>query len=80
MAAGRSSETRSGSTWPFGLTVRSTPSKKSPNEQWRVTAYGQNITDERYITGGVPLVDVTETAGTQYNLPRMYGVEAAFTW
>jgi hypothetical protein len=25
-------------------------------------------------------VDVTETAGTIYNLPRTYGVEAAYTW
>jgi hypothetical protein len=26
------------------------------------------------------LVDVTETAGTIYNLPRTYGIEAAYTW
>ncbi|GHD08052.1 TonB-dependent receptor [Halioglobus japonicus] len=52
----------------------------SPEEQWRITAYGTNLTDERYVIGGVPLVDVLETAGKQYNLPRMYGIEAAFTW
>ena len=39
-----------------------------------------NITDDRYISGGTPLVDVTETAGTVYNQPRTYGVEAAYTW
>jgi iron complex outermembrane receptor protein len=52
----------------------------STDEKWRVTAYGNNLTDDRYITGGTPLVDVTETAGTVYNLPRTYGVEAAYTW
>ncbi|NND68300.1 MAG: TonB-dependent receptor [Halioglobus sp.] len=50
----------------------------SPDENIRVTAYGNNLTDERYITGGTPLVDVTETAGTIYNLPRTYGIEAAY--
>ena len=52
----------------------------SPDMNWRVTAYGYNLADERYITGGTPLVDVTETAGTVYNPPRTYGVEAAYTW
>ena len=52
----------------------------SPEMNWRVTAYGNNLTDDRYITGGTPLVDVTETAGTIYNLPRTYGIEAAYTW
>lgn len=52
----------------------------SPEMAWRVTAYGNNLTDDRYVTGGTPLVDVTETAGTIYNLPRTYGIEAAYTW
>lgn len=52
----------------------------SPDMEWRVTAYGQNLTDNRYVTGGTPLVDVTSTAGTIYNLPRTYGIEAAYTW
>jgi len=52
----------------------------SPELAWRVTAYGNNLTDDRYITGGTPLVDVTETAGTIYNQPRTYGIEAAYTW
>lgn len=52
----------------------------SPESVWRVTAYGNNLTDERYISGGTPLVDVTATAGTTYNLPRTYGVEAAYSW
>tara|TARA_B110000503_G_scaffold6881_1_gene9333 strand:+ start:896 stop:3436 length:2541 start_codon:yes stop_codon:yes gene_type:complete len=52
----------------------------SPDMVWRVTAYGNNLTDDRYITGGTPLVDVTATAGTIYNQPRTYGLEAAYTW
>jgi iron complex outermembrane recepter protein len=52
----------------------------SPDMVWRVSAFGNNITDERYVTGGTPLVDVTETAGTIYNQPRTYGIEAAYTW
>lgn len=52
----------------------------SPDMAWRVTAYGQNLTDDRYVSGGTPLVDVTSTAGVIYNLPRTYGLEAAYTW
>jgi iron complex outermembrane receptor protein len=52
----------------------------SPDMAWRVTAFGNNLNDERYVTGGTPLVDVTATAGTVYNQPRTYGVEAAYTW
>lgn len=53
---------------------------KSPEEDWRVTAYGSNLTDERYIIGGTPLVDVTETAGRIASDPRMYGVEVSYSW
>ncbi|MFK7976291.1 MAG: TonB-dependent receptor [Halioglobus sp.] len=52
----------------------------SPDENWRVTAYGNNLSDERFIIGGTPLVDVTETAGAVYNLPRTYGVELSYDW
>jgi len=52
----------------------------SPDMNWRVSAFGYNLTDDRYIFGGTPLVDVTETAGTVYNPPRTYGIEAAYTW
>ncbi len=52
----------------------------SPDMAWRVTAWGNNLTDDRYVTGGTPLVDVTSTAGTIYNQPRTYGIEAAYTW
>ncbi len=52
----------------------------SPDMNWRVSAFGNNLTDERFVVGGTPLVDVTETAGTIYNQPRTYGLEAAYTW
>lgn len=52
----------------------------SPDMAWRVSAYGDNLTDDRFVSGGTPLVDVTETAGTVYNPPRTYGLEAAYTW
>jgi len=52
----------------------------SPDRSWRVTAFGNNLTDERYSEGGTPLVDVTSTGGNVYNQPRTYGVEAAYTW
>lgn len=52
----------------------------APDMDWRVTAYGNNLTNERYITGGTPIVDLTSTAGTIYNHPRTYGVEASYTW
>ncbi len=60
--------------WSVRLTWMST------ENNWRVTLWGDNLTDERYITGGVPLVDVTETAGVIYNMPRTYGLEASFAW
>ena len=50
----------------------------SQDESLRVTAYGTNLTDETYIIGGTPLIDVTQTAGIQYNIPRMYGVEFSY--
>jgi iron complex outermembrane receptor protein len=52
----------------------------SPDMAWRVTAFGNNLSDDRYVEGGTPLVDVTATAGTIYNQPRTYGVEASYTW
>ncbi|WP_170287225.1 TonB-dependent receptor [Halioglobus maricola] len=52
----------------------------SRDENIRVTAFGNNLTDERYIVGGVPLVDVTQTAGVVYSAPRMYGLEASYSF
>jgi iron complex outermembrane receptor protein len=52
----------------------------SPDKAWSVAAYGTNLTNHRYIIGGTPLVDVTQTAGTVYNDPKMYGAELHFAW
>jgi iron complex outermembrane receptor protein len=52
----------------------------SPDKAWGAAAYATNLTDQRYITGGTPLVDVTQTAGTVYNEPRMYGFETHYSW
>jgi iron complex outermembrane receptor protein len=52
----------------------------SNDTNWRVTLWGSNLADDRYIEGGTPLVDTTETAGVIYNLPRTYGLEATFSW
>jgi hypothetical protein len=41
---------------------------------------GNNLTDKRYIKGVTPLVDVTQTAGVLYNLPRTCGAELAYSW
>jgi iron complex outermembrane receptor protein len=49
----------------------------SPDSAWRLIAFGRNLTDDRYIIGGTPLLD---TAATGYNQPRTYGLEAAYTW
>ncbi len=47
----------------------------SPEGFYRITAFGTNIENERYIVGGVPLTDLIETTGVVYSPPRMYGVE-----
>ena len=52
----------------------------SPDLAWRLTAFGRNLTDDRYVTGGTPLLDTTATAATVSNQPRTYGLEAAYTW
>ena len=52
----------------------------SPDMNWRVSAFGYNLSDDRYVIGGTPLVDNTATAATIYNTPRTYGIEAAYTW
>ena len=52
----------------------------SLDTDWRLSLFVNNLTDKRYIEGGTPLVDVTETAGVLYNLPRTYGAELAYNW
>lgn len=52
----------------------------SPDKAWSVAAYGANLANQRYIIGGTPLVDGTQTAGTVYNDPKMYGAELHYSW
>lgn len=52
----------------------------SPDKSWSLSAYGNNLSDQRYIIGGTPLVDVTQTAGVVYSDPRMYGIETHYSW
>jgi iron complex outermembrane receptor protein len=52
----------------------------SQSGDWRVTAWGNNLTDYDYKAGGQPLVSTTETISYEWNIPRTYGVELAYTW
>ena len=45
------------------------------NETWRLRLWGQNLTDERYISGGQFITDVMGTEAGIYNLPRTYGLD-----
>ncbi|MAY34998.1 MAG: TonB-dependent receptor [Spongiibacteraceae bacterium] len=45
---------------------------------WRVTAYGSNILDERYINSTVAVTDSIGTFNQGYGNPRVYGVDV--TW
>lgn len=52
----------------------------SPDKAWSVAAYGTNLGNHRYVIGGTPLVDNTETGGVVYNDPKMYGAELHYSW
>lgn len=52
----------------------------SPERDWRVSAWGYNLTDYDYQTAGIPLVGTTQTISYGWNEPRTYGVELAYTW
>ena len=52
----------------------------SPEGDWRVTAWGDNLTDYDYKAGGQPLIGTTQTLSYEWNIPRTYGVELAYTW
>lgn len=46
----------------------------SPGEQWRVTLYGTNLSDERYMTNGIQALEFLGTADAAYGKPREWGV------
>jgi iron complex outermembrane receptor protein len=52
----------------------------SPDLDWRVTAWGENLTDHDYKAGGNPLIGTTQTMSYDWNVPRTYGLEVAYTW
>jgi len=52
----------------------------SPSTDWRVTAWGDNLTDYDYKAGGNALIGTTQTMSYEWNIPRTYGVEVAYTW
>lgn len=54
--------------------------KRSHEGDWRVTAWGENLTNYNYKAGGNALISTTETVSYQWNIPRTYGVELAYTW
>ena len=53
---------------------------RSTNEAIRVTAYGNNLTDNQSAEGGNPLIGSTESRAVDWSAPRSYGVELAYTW
>jgi iron complex outermembrane receptor protein len=46
--------------------------------KWRVSLFGSNLTDERYIVSGIEALDSLGSADVTYGQPREYGVEAAW--
>lgn len=52
----------------------------SPNEGFSASAYANNLTDERYLIGGQPLVDTFGFGTAVYNPPRMIGAEFSYRW
>ncbi|MBO6751548.1 MULTISPECIES: TonB-dependent receptor [Spongiibacter] len=51
-----------------------------PDEQWRISAYVNNLKDDVYFGGGVALGDNLGTTTKAPLPPRHYGVEVAYQW
>jgi iron complex outermembrane receptor protein len=49
-------------------------SYQSASGSWRLTLYGTNLSDERYMTNGIQAVDSLGTADAAYGQPREYGL------
>lgn len=52
----------------------------STDGRFSVAAYGSNLTDEDFVTGGQPLYDSWGFGGYTYAPPRMYGAEFTLNW
>jgi outer membrane receptor protein involved in Fe transport len=48
------------------------------NETWRIRLWGNNLTDDRYISGGQFITDTLGNIAGQYNAPRTYGADLGF--
>jgi iron complex outermembrane receptor protein len=53
---------------------------QSPGKQFSFSVYANNLTDERYLIGGQPLVDTYGFGTAVYNAPRMLGAELSLRW
>lgn len=53
-------------------------SYRSPNETWELTAFVENVTDERYLTIGVDLSTLCGCAQNAYGKPRWYGASVRY--
>jgi iron complex outermembrane receptor protein len=52
----------------------------SRDEKIRVTAYGNNLTDNQSKTSSLPLIGSTQSWAVGWSDPFTYGVELAYTW
>jgi len=52
----------------------------SRDEKIRVTAYGNNLTDNQSRTSSLPLIGSTQSWAVGWSDPLTYGVELAYTW
>jgi iron complex outermembrane recepter protein len=53
---------------------------QSRDEKYRVTAYGNNLTDNQSTTGSLPLIGSSQSRAVSWSDPLTYGVELAYTW
>ena len=53
---------------------------QSQDEKFRVTAYGNNLTDNQSASASLPLIGSTQSRAVAWSDPRTYGVELAYTW
>lgn len=52
----------------------------STDEKVRITAYGNNLTDNQSASNSLPLIGSTQSRAIYWGDPRTYGVELAYTW
>lgn len=55
-------------------------SYETPDGRWRISAYGRNLGDKRYIAHGFDLSDSLGYQLAYYGEPRTYGVSLRYQW